>query len=851
MMRGSAALGSALLLSAAVVSAQPAAPVASRSLLTVSAPASAGQRTLTVGFARLREEPTLVARTCAATPCDLKGAVALPLALPRDADIGRSRLTVLPIGLGRKIVHVEVGTGATHWQALIAAPADGTAVPRVIWSGLTPDEPPVGVESVGAIQIAPPAKDGTVTVLVGEIRPSMQICGRRSLLAPQVVHARDLTLRHVKMQRLSATERGAAPRLNAVADTDPTPEPLARLLVATGASSATGDGPGALTDGNPDTVWSEARGAEGRGEFLVMKAAREVPIRALSLVVRPPKAEVEHGAAPRDFFLASDDRLFRIELPADAWDKPGVRYRITFDSPLATSCLSIVLDDATLPSKAPKDARVSLAEVSALSVFDGVETHETLAKALSGPADKAEAAAALLLRGGPPAHVAVAKQYGALDPNGRMRAMSVLDAAGCSLSPKVYASYLASPSDLEAKHAKDRVQRCGRASAGVLASVFLDGPGCSRDFPDAPLCERARAPQRRGSYEPGRLAALNELASIAPDRAVRIIAPRIAKGNVPTRRTLRGYLARAGRRERGREALAHFLGGDRLSAVGLLDVLRGSSEQFEALRSPAGLAFSRLATPDADLRMRYLLLVPAAKLASLGDVRGTAFLRKSIQSDPEPMVRTLAIELSSGLEAVRPWVTRALEDPNVRVRDAAAQSLAGSTKAAPYLARRLLIDEWPMVRAHAAGSLATAGASEEVDRALGQRLRDDSPKVRIAVATALGTRGARAFAPALREVADAEHEKVLVRSAALRALGQMCDPEAADLMTTFAQRAVDPYSPEAVSGLGQAAIAALGRLHPSDLQKRLAPLLGAESSSPQVRAAAMAAMNETDVCGKR
>jgi HEAT repeat protein len=297
--------------------------------------------------------------------------------------------------------------------------------------------------------------------------------------------------------------------------------------------------------------------------------------------------------------------------------------------------------------------------------------------------------------------------------------------------------------------------------------------------------------------------------------------------------------------------LGKFLGGDRLSAVGLLDVLRSTGEQLETLRGPAGLAFSRLATPDADLRTRYLLMGPAGQLATLGDARGTAFLRKSIQSDPEPMVRTLAIELSSGLEAVRPWVMRALEDPNVRVRDAAAQSLVGITEASPFLVRRLLIDDWPMVRAHAATSLAKAGPSEDVDRALGQRLHDESPKVRIAVAGALGARGARALAPALREMADAEREKVLVRSAALRALGQMCDREAADLMTTFAQRAVDPYSPESVSGLGQAAIAALGRLHPPDLQKRLAPLLAAEGPSPQVRAAANAAMTETNMCTKR
>jgi HEAT repeats len=808
------------------------------------APAGAGQPALAIGVARTPKGFELVARTCPTTTCSLAGAGALPVQPAGDATAAGSRFRVLDIGSGRHVVHVEAGTGSTRWEAILAAPLRGNQ-PLVIWSGITPEVPPVGAQSTDAVQVTPGTKKGTVQVLVGQVSPSLELCGRPTLLSPRLVFPKDLSLRHVKLQRLAASERATAEKLTA-SPTEEDVTPLGDLLVAVGASSAVGS-PGALTDGDPNSAWSEGRGKEGRGEFVVMRAPSEVPITSLTFVARPPTAQVDNGTAPRSFFLAANGRLLRIELPQDAWQRPGSRFEVQLAQPLNTSCLAVVLDNAHLAARA-KDTRVTLAEVTAYTAFDGTESHASLADALGGDADRANAAAAVLLRGGKPAFVAVASKLATLNEAGRHRAMQVLDGAPCSVSSPVFASLLASDVALERTHAQSRIQRCGRASADALAEVVTHGAGCAPSYLDAARCEHTKSQEKPYHIDPGRLAAANELASIAPARVVPLIAPLLGQSNRPTRRELRRYLARATKKTAGRQALSEQLGNERLPVAATVDLLRAVKEHLAELHGPAGAAFSRLAGAAPDLRTRYLLLEPAAKLAAAGDGRGLSFLRAHITSDEEPMVRTQAVLLARGLATARPWVLRALEDENVRVRHAAATSLAGEDAALPYLVRRLMVDEWPMVRAASARSLATAGPSLDADRELTNRLDDPAPKVRQWSATALGARGARSAAPRLRTMADEAREKVTVRIAAVHALGRMCDAESAELLTIFAKRSTDPYSPEAASGLGTAAVAALGRLHPPDLRARLEPLLSTKGVPVQVKTAATAALANADVC---
>ncbi|MCU0694646.1 MAG: hypothetical protein MUF54_24975, partial [Polyangiaceae bacterium] len=462
--------GAAVVLAAAAAGAQPV-PSSSPALPPdLTAPAGAAQRALTVG---LRPDTgstlRLYARACAATPCPLEPLPSEPLLrLPDLGQTVRARLTVVAIGAGRHLVHVDAGTGASRWQALVAGPLQAEQAPRVLWHGATPDPPPAGAESVAAVHLMPASKGGTVRVLVGERRADLALCGRPSLLTPRVVYEQDLQLRHVKLQRLDGAERARAQQLTATRTEPDAPRPLASLLVATGASSGHGS-PGALTDGAPQTVWSEARGGEGRGEFVVMRAPSEVPIEELSFLVRPPQGDIEHGAAPRTFFVAADGRLLQVTLPQDAWNHPGARYVVRPVPPLRTSCLAVVLDEAFVRD-GDKHARVTLSEVTAYSAFDGVLDHAGLAAELDAGGERAPAAAAVLLRGGQAASIAIATQYPKLGQSGRTLALQVLDAAPCEVSSPVFAARLASEAQGEQRHARDRVRRCGRRAVDALVA---------------------------------------------------------------------------------------------------------------------------------------------------------------------------------------------------------------------------------------------------------------------------------------------------------------------------------------------------------------------------------------------
>src|SRR6185436_11014948 len=102
-----------------------------------------------------------------------------------------------------------------------------------------------------------------------------------------------------------------------------------------------------LTDGDPETTWSEAkRNGDGRGEFVTLSSASEVPIRGFELAVRPAVADVPDGAAPHTLYLATENRVFEVTMPEDAWQKPGARYDIKLPEPIKTACIAVVLDTA-------------------------------------------------------------------------------------------------------------------------------------------------------------------------------------------------------------------------------------------------------------------------------------------------------------------------------------------------------------------------------------------------------------------------------------------------------------------------------------------------------------------------
>lgn len=826
-----------------VIAAAQSPPAAPAPPPTVSVPSSPGQRAMVVGLLPAPGGAAFFARTCAALPCAPLDAKPLAFKPPPDpAILAQAHLSVLRIAADRHVVLVDAGQGASRWQALVAAPVGNGTEPIVIWSGATPPLPPEGADAADAVQVTDPAPDGTVHVLIGQIRPGIELCGRPSLLSPRLVFPLDLSLKHVKLQRLSQRDRDGAIRIQASPVTSPQPAPLAQLLAPQGASSAVGS-PLAVADGNPETSWSEARGGEGRGEFVTLRAPSEVPITSLTFTFRPPSAMIPHGAAPSRFWVATSDALFDVSVPEDGWKVAGSQFEVRFPEPVRTACVALVLGEAYV-GRDNHDVQVTVSEVSARSEWDGTTDLEGLAAALAGGGERARSAAQVLMRGGEPAHKAALQGYAQLDEAGRQLALDVLDSASCELASPLYASLLADRSDRTRTRSQDRIRRCGKRAAPALTAVLDRGPGCTDGYLNPKLCESAG--QRPGHLGRGRLAAARELASVAPLTAIEHLVPILGLADAPSRASIRASLARAGRHEAGQHALARLL--TEAPPAMSLDLLRAVQDSFAQMPYAAATAFARIAASHNDDRTRFLLCEPAAALATLGHDPAAKYLHERILHDPSPMIRWHAVELSAPVQALHPSIAYALEDANMRVRAAAAVALRSDASAAPYLVRRLMIDDWPLVRAEAARALAHGGGGTAADDALAVALTDPSPTVRAAALGALGERGAAAHASEVRSRAEDSAEPVAVRLQAVRALGSMCDRDAVATLTIFARRSADANSPEAASGLGRAAIVALGRLHPADLQERLAPLLHGDRIPAQVRAAAESALHENDVC---
>lgn len=808
-------LGLALSLSLLAGAALAADPPAK----DVVAPAGGGQSSLhavVVGS-------ELHFQACASAPC-APSAGGGAVRLPSGADVS---LRALAIGGGRHVVWAH----ADGFDAIVATVPGAAGEAKVLFEGATgATKGEEGERSGAVVQVEPAANAGEAHVLLGETREDVTICGRQAILSPKLLDPRDLAWKGATVQRLSQEERGRATAIAATLHEGDEPTTPARVLRASAASSAVG-GPAALTDGDPETTWAEGRGGDGHGEFVQMNAASDVPIRSLSIVVRPAKRAVPKGAAPTRLWLATTDRLFAVTLPDDAWSHPGASYDVAFDAPLETSCMALVLDQSA--SRGKKDVEVTLAEVTAHTDFDGAADPSALVGALAGGSARSRAARSLLQRGGEPSFVATAAGYDKLDDVGRSLALEVLDNAPCKLSAPVYLHAAVTGFPGERHHARDRMRRCGADAALVLEEALAKGS------------------------DPTRIVAAEELSLVAPDRAIAAILEALPKGNGKTRVELRTSLAHAARSDRGLAVLRARLADERMPASTMVDLLRATPDRPE-LRADVSAAFARTDVPSADFRTRYLLLETAAHLAAADDARATPLLRAAIGLDPDHHVRARAAEVAAKVPALAPELVRALGDAEPRVRDAALTALAEQAKAAEghvveapgetaTIAARLGDDPWTFVRGHAADALGAMQASEAADRALATALGDPVPLVRARSLEALGAHRALAQAPAVRDRLDDDEETIDVRARAARALGRMCDARSIGRLTKLAKRGAEPFAPAEAQLLAAAAAAALGRLHPADLSSRLAPLVG-EGSPRMVAAAAKAALEQHDVC---
>jgi HEAT repeat protein len=776
-------------------------------------PASAGQGALALELAT----DGLWLRGCASAPCSARSGRRLELPPAALASLGAAQLEAVELGPGQRIAHVRIALGSeAAWEALIA-PGQAAGDPSVAFAGVT-----------GFVSGEDGQREGDVVwlrhdekgrrVLVGREREDVQLCGRPTLLEPRLLD-KDGSLRPVKVQQLSIDERKQAPVLAAVRSDGPTRGGNALRAIA--ASSAIGD-PGALTDGRDDSRWAEARGGDGRGEFVVLRPLSGASLTALEFLVRPasnraPSGAAELGAAPRTVWLAARGRLLRVDWQEDAWRNPGVWYRVALPEPIDTDCLALVLEQA---HSERADVQVGLAELRGVSALQALDPAELVAR-LSTPGDVGAGAVPALLQLGAPGVSAVIGAFDALDALGRRRALDVLEGAPCEQTAAIYAGLLDTDADADRRRAEQRLRTCG----GVAE------PALRREF-------------ELGSGEPGVLLA-REVALVAPGLAVELLGPRLAAAPAAQRPGYRDALSRAVRERAAHPNARRLLDARGLGSAAELDILRALVDQLPSLEPEASRALARAVESASSFEARYLLLPPASRLAPK-DPGAAAFFGAALR-DPDPHLRYGAARVAP--PQFGPSLIALSRDPSVRVREAAAARLGepGFVGGAAALIERLREDAWPLVRSAAARSLAGVGASEPADAALVTALGDASPEVRAAALRGLGQRGTRSAAAAIAERLRDAKEAPAVRAAAARALGDLCDMSQLDELTRAAQALLSERpSPDDVT-LGSAALAALGRLHPADVEQRLAPFTDVKAR-PALEQMVEAARNTAERC---
>ncbi|MEZ4299927.1 MAG: hypothetical protein R3B70_33575 [Polyangiaceae bacterium] len=779
---------------------------------------------------------------CPATPAG----IALDVPSEVLPELLRAKTAVLTLEGGRRVVRVDASVasedgGVRTWTALVAAPLSSakSVDPVVLWSGWVGAKSGLeGEESVNVVRVE---KVGKVSrIVIGEQRASLTICGRPAIVAAREVEPATLTLSKTAMvDSLGDDEKSRAEKVVAVRETGEVPAPTVRFLRATAASSALEKRIDSLTDGSAELGWTEAKIGDGHGEWVRMAASSDVAIEGLSVQIRPTAKEIPDGAAPKTLYFATDDRLFQLDLPDSAWGDRDARYEVKLPAPVKTSCLAVVLGSAHAP-KNLKNPRVTIAEVTARTALDGM-TFDALASALAGGGDPARAAAAMLGKAESKGIAAINGAWPKLDRRGQILAMEVVDGASCTEQAPFYADRLAEAlgakrstrdADPVVEHARDRLRRCGRASAPALGKLIREGA------------------------DPIKVAAAEEMALLAPAETIEAILSVLESTPDPVRRDLRASLARAAGSAKARVALADWLSGERFGKLGeisQIDLLRAMGPVLPEIEGGKKALFGLLGK-EAPFRTRYLLLAPAADLAAKGDAESVTVVRDALGKDADAHVRARAAEVASKVPVLLSDLVTAAGDPEVRVREAAIVALSASAQAGnklpsaaeAVLTLRLSKDDWTFVRVAAADALAASPKSDVADKALAEALADLSPSVRGRALDGLGTHKARTYAGKVRERAATSEEVLDVRARALLALGAMCDRGSLDMLTKAALGAAS-LSSEVDRRLGAAAIAALGDIHPDDLAKRLEKLTGKDAPL-LVREMARAALSATSTC---
>jgi hypothetical protein len=349
-----------------------------------------------------------------------------------------------------------------------------------------------------------------------------------------------------------------------------------------------------------------------------------------------------------------------------------------------------------------------------------------------------------------------------------------------------------------------------------------------------------------------------EVALVAPTAAVPALVAALASAESDDeRRALRKALAKSAQRGAGPKAFeaamtdASFAG---LPVLTRIDVLRALGDAAANVPS-APKVFDSVAGDAKDFKARFLLVPPAAALAKSGATGALTFVERALMDPAEPRLRARAAEFAAPVAGLRPKLEAAVEDPDVRVREAALLAIASAGKpdksGVARAIARIESDPWTFVRRAAASVAARAPADTSLDARLGHAVNfEGSPLVRADLVQALGERGAKTQRVVVSERAFDSKEALEVRVRAIEALASFCDAASVDALTELALKGQAPFF-EADRRLSAASTAALGRIYPQDLKMRLTPLVAEQVPGDIRDIARLAISGRMPRCGKR
>jgi len=758
----------------------------------------------------------MLVRSCPGLPCDTASGAATPIELEDPLDPAKSEVVGVKIGKGRQVLRLiarsEKRPGVA-WEALISGSAKG---PTVIWTGVT------GLAGDEGDRVVLEGTD----IFVGKIRRGVNICGQdETILTPKRLDAASMTLRSVAFSRIPKAIRDAAPTLHAV-ETDSTP--IGSVLGVRGASNNEGAAP-ALVDDDPSTAWFETRNKDGKGEFVVFSAPKSAPLEKLSIVLRPT-TPIPDFAQPSWLWVVVDDATYLVDIPNTT--KPGARVDVAFPAPKSTSCVAIALERAD----ASGDVTVGLAEVDGVPVVPStIKSLDDLITLLDSSGAEADLAEKILANAGNKGAKALIAKLGAVGDRGKERAVSILESTPCKIASIGLARLSWDAPKAIATAARASLDGCGREATQAIAEAFASGPDTARET----LATR--------------------FAHLDPKSALGAILSIVPNSPAARRHTYRTALGNVAATSIGRDAIDEWLGSPDAKkpvAAGAVDPIIELARALAPLSDVAQPTTNGTLIPtlskvtiehagdSAAFERRWLAAAPIAALAARGDVSSITWLR-ALFGNSDRYLRARAAEVAADVDTLRPELVRALSDKEPRVRQKSLEALrkSGGGGALSIVISMLGQDSWTFVRVSAAEMLGDAqGSGKDVDVALARATNDGARSVRGAALRALGARHASSQLPAIRSRALDKDEASDVRVDAVDALGKLCDATSVDDLFELAKRNSDS---EGARQIALAAIAALGEIHPKDLEARLSTL---DQSSLVVKEAVHRALKTISSC---